>query len=170
MRRKGTRKQPISCASKWPFYWLSGMTFKTAISSTQLSLGRLVRLAGAAEPSGTYTICMISMAPAFVLTRLLDVLGILDPDAHARLTGPGGLYRTIPSAAMDDAESSWWSGPDGSALIGGITSRVSCNDHRIADFQRFASHASAAQLTGRGPLDVPSLFFAVFTDHCDMKK
>lgn len=100
------------------------MTFKPAISSTQLSLSRLVRLAGAAEPSGTYTICTINMAPAFVLTRLLDVLGILDPAAHARLTGAGGLYKTIPAAAMDDAESRWWSGPDGSALIGGIVAAI----------------------------------------------
>jgi hypothetical protein len=100
------------------------MTFKTSISGTQLSLGRLVRLAGSAEPSGTYTICTINMAPAFVLTRLLDVLGILDPAAHARLTGPGGLYKTIPAAAMDDAESRWWSGPDGSALIGGIVAAL----------------------------------------------
>jgi hypothetical protein len=101
-----------------------GMTFKTAISSTQLSLGRLVRLAGAAEPSGVYTICTINLAPAFVLTRLLDVLGILDAAAHARLTGPGGLYKTIPSSAMDDPESRWWSGPDGSALIGGIVAAL----------------------------------------------
>ena len=100
------------------------MNFKTAISSTQISLGRLVRLAGAAEPSGTYTICTIDMAPAFVLTRLLDVLGILDAAAHARLTGPGGLYKSIPSTAIDDTESLWWSGPDGTALIGGIVAAL----------------------------------------------
>jgi len=100
------------------------MNFKTAISRTQRSLGSLVRLAGAGEPSGSYTVCSINMAPAFVLARLLDVLGILDPDGHSRLTGPGSAYRAIPSAAMDDTESQWWSGPEGTTLIGGIVAAI----------------------------------------------
>lgn len=96
------------------------MNFKTAISSTRISVRGLARIASAAEPSGCYTVCELSMPPALVLGRMFDVLSILDPVAHARLMAPGGPCEVIPPHVMDDANSTWWSGPDGAAVIGGL--------------------------------------------------
>jgi len=51
-------------------------------------------LAAGLQPSapgglrGSYSICSLRLGPALVIARLLDVLGRLDPDAHARLTSP----------------------------------------------------------------------------------
>lgn len=87
-------------------------------------------LAGGLRPAetsdvlGSYSICSLRLGPAFVLTRLLDVLGRLDPTAHARLTAPGSDYRAIPSAAIDDPTSPWWSTPAGRNVLDDIVAAI----------------------------------------------
>lgn len=68
------------------------------------------------EQQGFYLVTEDSYNPGVILARVLAVLRVLDPAAHAIVTGPGSRVSRIPAEAHDDERHPHWDG-DGSATV-----------------------------------------------------
>ena len=71
----------------------------------------------ACQVAGCYTLSVGTSKPTVVLARLLDALGILDPEMHRQVTGPDGEYAAIPAEALRDESNAWWETEKANAFL-----------------------------------------------------
>jgi hypothetical protein len=69
------------------------------------------------EAQGQYLVTEDSYHPGTIMARLLAVLLVLDPAAHARVTGLGSRIARVPAEAHDDERHPHWDGDGHEALV-----------------------------------------------------
>lgn len=75
------------------------------------------RIIRACRRDGRYPVSAGTMEPAVVLSRMLDALEVLDPEAHQTLTKPGSPISAVPLAASRDERHPWWNSLTAIALV-----------------------------------------------------